>query len=139
MSALLDEIIAACKAKAVDYEEYLKRIAALVKTVNAGKGDDTTASLDSFGKRAIFNNLIRPASKIEAAGVSYDPAVYAVSQEAAELLAIRIDDEIKAKRPADWRGIQTREQVIKRILDEILNDEEKVERIFQIIKQQSEY
>ena len=36
MSALLDEIIAARKAKAIEYEEYLKRIAALAAKVEAG-------------------------------------------------------------------------------------------------------
>ena len=38
MSALLDEIIAARKAKAIEYEEYLKRIAELAKKVQAGTG-----------------------------------------------------------------------------------------------------
>ena len=38
MSALLDEIIAARKAKAIEYEEYLKQIADLSKTVAAGRG-----------------------------------------------------------------------------------------------------
>ena len=38
MSALLDEIIAARKAKAIEYEEYLKRIAELAKKVEAGPG-----------------------------------------------------------------------------------------------------
>ncbi len=41
MSALLAEIIAARKAKAIEYEEYLKRIAELAKQVEAGKADDT--------------------------------------------------------------------------------------------------
>ena len=41
MSALLDEIIAARKAKAIEYEEYLKQIAELAKKVAAGKSDET--------------------------------------------------------------------------------------------------
>jgi type I restriction enzyme R subunit len=41
MSALLDEIIAARKAKAIEYEDYLRRIAALAKQVEAGQADDT--------------------------------------------------------------------------------------------------
>ena len=40
MSALLDEIIAARKSKAIEYEEYLKRIAELAKRVNAGHAED---------------------------------------------------------------------------------------------------
>ena len=57
MSALLDEIIAARKAKAIEYEEYLKRIAELAKKVEAGQAEDTPEALDTPGKRALYNNL----------------------------------------------------------------------------------
>ena len=57
MSALLDEIIAARKAKAIEYEEYLKRIAELAKKVEAGQAEDTPEKLDTPGKRALYNNL----------------------------------------------------------------------------------
>lgn len=57
MSALLDEIIAARRAKAIEYEEYLKPIAELAKKVEAGKADDPPAKLDTPGKRALWNNL----------------------------------------------------------------------------------
>src|SRR5437764_6440134 len=45
MSALLDEIIAARKAKAIEYEEYLKRIADLARKVEAGLAEDTPEPL----------------------------------------------------------------------------------------------
>ncbi len=57
MSALLDEIIAARKAKAIEYEEYLKRIAELAKKVEAGQAEETPEKLDTPGKRALYNNL----------------------------------------------------------------------------------
>jgi hypothetical protein len=41
MSALLDEIIAARKAKAIEYEKYLRRIAELAKKAEARNGEDT--------------------------------------------------------------------------------------------------
>lgn len=116
MSKLLDEIIAARKAKAVSYEEYLKKVADLVKRVAAGKSDDTPASLNTPGKRALFNNL---------------------SQN--EQLALKIDDAVRAVRPDDWRGVQAREQVIKRALFDLLNDVAEVERIFKIVEAQGEY
>jgi len=59
MSALLDEIIAARKAKAIEYEEYLKRIAALAAKVQAGLAEETPEDLDTPGKRALWNNLGR--------------------------------------------------------------------------------
>ena len=50
MSALLDEIIAARKAKAIEYEEYLKRIAELAKRVEAGQAEDTPEQLEHAGQ-----------------------------------------------------------------------------------------
>src|SRR2546425_7675958 len=57
MSALLDEIIAARKAKAIEYEEYLKRVAELAKKVEASIGDGMPAQLNTPGRRALYNNL----------------------------------------------------------------------------------
>jgi len=116
MSALLDEIIAARKAKAIEYEEYLKRIAELAKRVNVAHADDTPESLSTAGRRALYNNL------------GHD-----------EALAIKIDETVKNVRPDGWRGVQTREQVIKAALYGVLQNVDEVERIFLIIKQQKEY
>jgi type I restriction enzyme R subunit len=45
MSALLNELIAKRKAKAIEYEEYLKEIALLAKKVSDGRSDDTPTDL----------------------------------------------------------------------------------------------
>ena len=57
MSALLDEIIANRKRKALDYEQYLARIAELAKRVEAGQEADTPQQLNTPGRRALYNNL----------------------------------------------------------------------------------
>jgi len=139
MSTLLDEIIAARKARAIEYEEYLKRIAELAKTVEVGKGDDTPAKLDTPGKRAIYNNLSRGGSS--STDHVAEPAVSYGSETANKVLelALRIDEAIKRSRPDGWRGIQTREQVIKQALYDVLQDVAEVERIFLVIKAQGEY
>jgi type I restriction enzyme R subunit len=116
MSALLDEIIATRKAKAIDYEEYLKRIAELAKRVEAGQAEATPKTLDTPGKHALYNNL-----------------------EQNEELALKIDETVKKTRPDGWRGVQAREQVIKAALYGVLQDVAEVERIFLIIKAQREY
>jgi type I restriction enzyme, R subunit len=82
MSALLDEIIAARKAKAIEYEEYLKRIAKLAKRVEAGQAEDTPQALDTPGKRALYNNL---------------------GQD--EELALRLDESVRKTKPDGWRGV----------------------------------
>ena len=116
MSTLLDEIIAARKAKAINYEAYLKRIAELVKRVEAGQGEGMPLQLHTPGRRALYNNLNQN-----------------------EALAIKIDETVKEVRPDAFRGVQAKENVIKFALYEILKDENEVERIFLIIKQQKEY
>lgn len=116
MSALVDEVIAARKDKAVAYEEYLKRIAELAKKVEAGQAEETPETLNTPGKRALYNNL---------------------SQN--EELALRIDETVKNTRPDGWRGVQAHEQVIKAALYGVLQDIAEVERVFLIIKAQPEY
>ncbi len=116
MSALLDEIIADRKAKAIQYEEYLKRIAELAKRVDAGQSEETPQTLDTPGRRALYNNLKQD-----------------------EVMALRIDEAIRKTRPDGWRGVQSREQVIKAALYGVLRNEAEVERIFLIIKAQREY
>jgi type I restriction enzyme R subunit len=83
MSALLDEIIATRKAKAIEYEEYLQRIAALAKRVEAGVAEDTPAPLrNSPGLRALYNNLktARPTPP-RADRVAESKAEYTVSSD----------------------------------------------------------
>jgi type I restriction enzyme R subunit len=116
MSALLDEIIAARKAKAIEYEEYLKRIADLATKVQAGIPAETPEKLDTPGKRALWNNLARN-----------------------EELALKIDASVRHVRPDGWRGVQAREQVIKAAIYGVVQDAAEVERIFLIIKAQGEY
>ncbi len=48
-------------------------------------------------------------------------------------------ETVRETRPDGWRGVQTREQVIKRALYGVLQDEAEVERIFLIIEAQKEY
>jgi type I restriction enzyme R subunit len=54
-------------------------------------------------------------------------------------LALTVDRAVLAARPDDWRGVQAREQVIKKALFDVLQNEAEVERVFLIIKAQGEY
>jgi len=141
MSALLVEIIAARRAKAIEYEEYLKRVAVLAKNVEAGLAEDTPEQLkNSPALRALYNNLrsveTMPPGTARAAE---SPGEYIVSSDPVLEQALTIDEAVKRVRPDGWRGVQAREQVIKAALHKVLQDESEVERIFLIIKAQSEY
>jgi type I restriction enzyme R subunit len=137
MSALLDEIIALRKAKAIEYEEYLKRVAELAKSVGVGAADDTPEPLKkSQALRAVYNNL-KPAPVDHVAEIM---AKYGSSEDPMFALAIAIDETVKKARPDDWRDNGgPKEQVVKAALYKVLGDEDAVEQIFPIIKAQAEY
>ncbi|MGD0496876.1 MAG: HsdR family type I site-specific deoxyribonuclease [Bryobacteraceae bacterium] len=116
MSTLLDEIIAARHARAIEYEEYLRRIAELVKRIDAGQTEDTPPEVNTPGRRALYNNLHQDRDR-----------------------ALRIDGAVKQVRPDGWRGVQPREMVIKKAIYDVLQDAAETERVFLIVKQQREY
>jgi type I restriction enzyme R subunit len=141
MSALLDEIIALRKAKAIEYEEYLRRVAALARRVETGQADDTPEPLkNSPALRALYRNLQATGRPLAQAGhVSAPPAGVAATGDPVLDKALKIDATVKRVRPDGWRDVQAREQTIKQALYNVLGDADEVERIFPIIKAQGEY
>ena len=90
--------------------------------------------------RALYNNLKKAEeTPARADRVAEAPEQYNVSGNPVLEKAKKIDAAVKQVRPDGWRGVQSREQVIKAALYKILSDKAEVERIFLIIKAQSEY
>ena len=140
MSKLLEEILSDLKARRIEYEEYLKRIAEVAKHVQRGQAEDTPEPLkNSPGLRALYNNLQMPANAGAASPSSDSSATYG-GPDPKLSLALAIDEVVRRVRPNAWRGHLPKENLIKSALLPLFNDSEKeVERIFQIIKQQPEY
>lgn len=141
MSALLDGIIKLRKEKAEEYEQYLLRIAQLVRDVEAGRAEVAPIELTTPGRRALYNNLqpwlaARPASHVAEPTPPYGDRDI---RNPALALALRIDQTVKAIRPDSWRGNPAKENTIKAALYALLQDAEQVERIFLIVKAQGEY
>lgn len=135
MSSLLDEIIRLRKEKAIEYEEYLKRIAKLVNRVQSGAAADAPAQLDTPGRLALYNNL---KDHVHERRAGEAPATYGEADDALDL-ALHLDQAIKQKRQADWRGVVAREQMIKQAMFEVLKDIDEVNRLFPIVFAQKEY
>ena len=141
MSTLLDEIIADRKVMAIEYEQYLRRIAELAQSVESGLAEDTPEPLKrSPALRALYNNLKKAGEKLEQADSVAEPSdEYAVSSDPVLEKAMEIDAAVRRDRPDGWRGVLVRERAIKAVLYECLQDDAEVERIFLIIKAQEEY
>ncbi|MGM9511648.1 type I restriction endonuclease subunit R [Larkinella sp. GY13] len=116
MSKLLSEIIKERKANAITYAEYLKQMADLAATVQAGKKDNVPIALRTPAQRALYNNL-----------------------DHNEALAIKVHENIIEYKPNGWRGVDTREKVVKKAIYEVLGNVAETERIFDIVKKQGEY
>jgi len=135
MSALLDEIIRLRKEKAIEYEDYLARIADVAKKVSAGKADDTPIQLKTSGQLALYNNL---KDRVATNAVQEPETPYAGKTIALDT-ALKLDSVIKAKRPDGWRGVVAKEQMVKQAMFEILKDINEVNRLFLIVAAQKEY
>jgi type I restriction enzyme R subunit len=139
MSAVLDELIAARKAKAIAYEEYLAKIGQLVVQVASGRDTDTPKELAANpALRAIYNNLDDPLPG-ENEAVGENVGTYTVDGDSRLKLATAIDAVIRQNAPANWRGVLARENAVKRAIFSVIPNQRLVERLFPIIKQQAEY
>ncbi|AVO50508.1 restriction endonuclease subunit R [Melaminivora suipulveris] len=141
MSALLHELIQLRKDRAIEYEEYLQRVADIAIKVQTGPQDPTSGKLDTPGKLALFNNL-KYSPLLQAHKAAEPPAAYHTAdtdEDPALALVLKIDKAIKLARPDGWRGVQAKELVIKQALYGVLQDVQEVERLFPVLCAQSEY
>jgi len=118
MSTLLDELIKERKEEAQSYKEYLAKIVELSKKVKTPADSATyPKSLDSNAKRALYDNL------------SHN-----------EELTIALDAEICRTKKDGWRYNLIKERGVKyAIRKHIGDDDAEVGRVFELVKNQSEY
>lgn len=135
MSALLDEIIRLRKERAIEYEEYLARIATVVRQVVAGRDDDTPKALKTSAQLALYNNLKGHVAMNRA----QEPTAVGGAADDALEIALKLDMAISSRRPDGWRGVVTREQLVKQLMFEVLMDVELVRKLFPIVVAQKEY
>jgi len=139
MSALLDEIIRLRKQRAIEYEDYLARIAQVAIRVQAGRAEDTPPALDTPGRLALYNNL---KGRVPAGEMTEQPATFTAGDRLADPamdLALRLDAAVRRERPADWRGEPARESMVKQAMYAVLKDIDEVTRLFPIVFAQKEY
>jgi type I restriction enzyme R subunit len=138
MSKLLDDLIKQSRADAAAYEAFLKKAEELVKRM-AKK--DTIAGIPAVlhGRPeaiVIYNNL----PSILAGGTSALRNESPVEQRERAALALRIDQAMREKAPAGWKGDDTREkQVLNALFPIMSRDRAATQAIFEIIKNQPGY
>ena len=136
MSELLDALIQERKDQALQYKDYLKKIIELSNKVSRTETRRAyPPSLNSEAKRALYDNLAKD-----------------------ENLALKLDQAINSIKKDNWRGNPFKEKEIKQQITQVLTDhsgqtnrgkvaeahpsynlDNKVERIFELVKNQNEY
>jgi len=117
MSKLLDELIKERKQESINYEKYLERIVELTKKIkNPGGTASYSSSLNTNALRALYDNL-----------------------EKDEELAIKIDKEIIGTKKDNWRGNKFKMREVKNVIKKHIKDGNKVDEIFELVQNQSEY
>jgi type I restriction enzyme R subunit len=117
MSTLLDELIKERKEEARNYKKYLARIVELSKMVkNPAKSATYPTSLNSNAKRALYDNLCQD-----------------------EELTMALDAEIYHTKKDGWRGNIIKEREVKYAIRKHVDDDDEVDRVFELVKNQNEY
>lgn len=137
MSALLEEVIQKRRRQALDYEAYLKEIEKIARDTQRGHREDLSPRLDTPGKKALFNRLLQQEQR----GVAGEPEpeLRALKEKEAEALTLRIDETVRKVKPDEFRGNKSKERVVKAALYGVLQDEKRVQAVFEILVAQKEY
>ncbi len=119
MSELLGVLIQQRKTEALKYAEYLRKLVELTRQVAnqaAGGGINYPKAINTSARRALYDNL----GKDEQLAVTLDRAILAVKQD-------------------DWRGHLIKERAIRYAIQDIVSGKDEAGRIFQLVKNQTEY
>ena len=140
MSELLDALILRRKQEAMGYKKYLARLIELTKKVSS---PETHASyppiITSAALRSLFDNLEAAQDSVAVrkppAHSGLDPTV-----DVREAKALALDRAIRGVKKADWRGNRFKEREVRNAIKSTLGgDEGVVNKIFEIVKAQSDY
>lgn len=114
MSVLLTELIEARKRDSIVYQEYLLKMAELIKMVNKGQKDDIPKSLNTKGKVALYHTLED------------------------EELALVCDREVQYAKQEGFRDNLMKQRKVKNAIKRVVNDDILAEQVYQIIEQNKE-
>lgn len=117
MSELLDEVIRERKEAVISYKEYLEKIADLTRKSKHPENSSqySEAMKKSSALRALYDNI------------------------GDEEIAENLHEDIVSYSPDSWRGNTMKERKVKKLIKKHIEDDELLEKIYEIIVQQNEY
>jgi len=117
MSELLDALIKERRAQALGYQEYLKKIVELTKQIKRpGDGARYPKTLNSPAKQALYDNLGED-----------------------EAIALAVHEAVTSTKQDDWAHNPIKTKMIRIAIKQVVQDDEKLDRILELVKNQREY
>ncbi|MBL1411090.1 type I restriction endonuclease subunit R [Sphingobacterium faecale] len=110
MSVLLQELIEQRKKEMISYQEYLVKMAELVRQVNQGKKDDLPSTLNTKGKVALYHTL------------------------ESEELALACEQAVQYSKQEGFRENLAKQNIVKKAIFDVVKDIEKVQVVYKIIE-----
>jgi len=110
MSVLLHELIERRKQETINYQQYLKEMAELIRQVNQGKENNIPKSLNTKGKVALYHTL-----------------------DDDEVLALACEDAVQYVKTDGFRENISKQKIVKKAIYGVVKDLGKVEEVYKII------
>ncbi|MBJ6981670.1 HsdR family type I site-specific deoxyribonuclease [Luteimonas sp. MC1572] len=141
MASLLEDLIQQSHDDAKDYEEFLKQAEALARKLaaHASGGEQAPEALHGRPEAiVVYRNL----PDILARPVDAKHVAQVATLHESELIskAVQIDTAMRESVPADWKGNQIKEQVVRSTLLGLVDgDRAAMLRLFELVKNQAGY
>ncbi|WP_319546839.1 type I restriction endonuclease subunit R [Ruegeria conchae] len=116
MSELLSDLVQQRHQEAIEYAEYLERIASLVRQAKQGHAAEYPEGISTSGQKALFDNLGADAS-----------------------LAAAVHRAVTENAPFEWRDNRIKERLVQRCISAVLPSDIDANAIFEVVKAQDEY
>ncbi|POY36784.1 restriction endonuclease subunit R [Solitalea longa] len=115
MSVLLQELIERRKAEIINYQEYLKEMAELIRQVNQGKKDDVPKTINTKGKVALYHTL-----------------------DEDEPLTLACEEAVQYAKQEGFREHLGKQKILKGAIYNVVKDVDKVEEVYKVIEAHKE-
>ena len=117
MSELLDALLEQRRQGALDYKDYLAKLLDHAAKLGRGESDTKYPDWATTGGRRALHDFFFPE----------------------EGIAIEIDRVVRHTKPDSWVGSPLKERKVKRALAKALNDPDRLDELFDLIKARDEY
>lgn len=142
MSQLLDELVEKRRQEAIEYQNYLQEIIQLAKKAsNPSTGGSYPEGINTPALQALYDNLEEEGQSLAAEPqMPYGNGSQGSTENEKAQIAKELDQAIKNAKEAGWRDNLFKKRKVRNAIKKVVgSDEDMIEQVFEIVKNQHEY